>query len=166
MIDYKTNLPLGHWQAPPGTSGDPGSLVPSPQSSSPFVTSTSEQDLSRNVSFWNSTQNMINQKRHFSDTLTNTMHEPTTGIGIEDNAYTWQVYMNEGILVVLEFVFASPFSCLYSMRIVFVLGGVLSWSKKCQNGHICPIFSQLQPQTWKHWSCPPQTSKYRYMTVI
>ena len=40
-----TYLPLGHWQSPPDTSGDPGSLVPGPQSSSPFVTSTSEQDL-------------------------------------------------------------------------------------------------------------------------
>ena len=28
-----------------------------------------------------------------------------------------------------------------------ILGGVLSRSKKCQNGHRCPLFSQLQPQT-------------------
>ena len=49
MLNYhKTDLPLGQMQAPPGTSGDPGSLVPGPQSSSPFVTSTSEQDLRRN----------------------------------------------------------------------------------------------------------------------
>ena len=49
---------------------------------------------------------------------------------------------------------------------VLKLGGVLSRSKKCQNGHRCPLFSQLQPQTWKPWSVPPQTSKYRYRTVI
>ena len=39
------------------------------------------------------------------------------------------------------------------------IGGILSWSKKCHNVHRCPIVSQLQPQTWKHWSVPPPNLK-------
>jgi len=51
-----------------------------------------------------------------------------------------------------------PTNCNIHLKV----GGVLSWSKKYQNGHMGPIFSQLQPQTWKNWFDPLQTSKYRY----
>ena len=51
------------------------------------------------------------------------------------------------------------------LELSLVAGGD-NWAKKHENWHRSTLYVQLLPQTGKAQSMTPQTTKYRYRTVI